>query len=374
MEMRAEFTDDTVMRVMAAAAPGADIAAWTVVADEYPVMTPSTGSLQRVIATMTGGQRVSVFAKTLQSIRHWPAFDTIPEAFRDAAVAGFPWHVEADVYASGLLADLPDGLRSPRLFLVEELGDDRTRLWMEDVAAPSAAWDLARYQMAAHALGRLAGRYPAASIPAELPPLGMGLGAFFRLRIQSTVLPPLRSDQIWDHPLARAALAVDPGLRADLLALADDAPAILDMLDDLPHTLAHWDACPQNLLADPERVDGFVAIDWSFTTAAPVGFDLGQLLAGLAQTGELDPTELPVVHAAIVPAFLEGLQNEGVDADPADVRSGYAGSLLVRSGFTALPLELLGRSDETGIADLFAQRARYARFLLDLRREVRFPH
>ena len=371
--MGAEISADTVRRVLAAAAPSAEIAGWAVVPDEYPAMTPSTASLERVVATTTDGQRVSVFAKTLQSIRHWPAFETIPEAFKEAAIAGFPWHVEADVYASGLLADLPDGLRAPRLLLVEELGDDRTRLWMEDVAVRLAAWDLARYQMAAHALGRLAGRFPAARLPAELPPLGMGLRAFFRLRIETSVLPPLRSDRTWDHPFARAALAADPTLRADLLTVADDAPAILDALDDLPHTLAHWDACPQNLLADPERVDGFVAIDWSFTTVAPVGFDLSQLLAGLAQTGELDPTKLPPIHAAIVPAYLEGLRNEGVDADPADVRTGYVGSLLLRSGFTGPPLELLGRSDEPGIADQFAQRARYTRFLLDLRREVHLP-
>jgi len=369
--MGAEFTASAVGRVLRAAAPSAEIAEWAVIPDEYPAMTPSTASLERVVATTTDGRRISVFAKTLQSIRHWPAFETIPDAFREAAIAGFPWHVEADVYASGLLADLPDGLRSPRLLLVEELGDDRTRLWMEDVTATPAAWDLARYQMAAHALGRLAGRFPAAGLPAELPPLGMGLRAFFRLRIESTVLPPLRGDQTWGHPLMRTVLAADPSLRADLLALADDAPLLLDILDDLPQTLAHWDACPQNLLADPERVDGLVAIDWSFTTAAPVGFDLGQLLVGLAQTGELDPAELPAIHAAIVPAYLEGLRNEGVDADLADVRTGYVGSLLLRSGFTGPPLELLGRSDEPGIAGLFAQRARNTRFLLDMRREVR---
>jgi hypothetical protein len=368
--MRAGFAEDTVRRVILTAAPDAKIASWAVVTDEYPAMTPSTASLERVVATTTDGRRISVFVKTLQSIRHWPAFETIPDAFREAAVAGFPWHVEADVYVSGLLADLPDGLRSPRLLLVEGLGDDQTRLWMEDVAAPSIAWDLARYQIAARALGRLAGRFPAVELPAKLPPLGMGLRAFFRLRIENTVLPPLRDDRIWGHPLMRTALAADPSLRADLFALADDASLLLDALDALPHTLAHWDACPQNLLADPERVDGFVAIDWSFTTAAPVGFDLGQLLAGLAQTGELNPTELPAVHAAIVPAYLEGLANEDVDADPTDVRTGYVGSLLLRSGFTALPLELLGRFDEPGIAGLFAHRTRYTRFLLDLRSEV----
>jgi hypothetical protein len=372
--MGAEFAADTVRRVLEAAAPRTEIATWTVVADDYPAMTPSTASLERVVATTTDGRRISVFAKTLQSIRHSPVFAFIPEAFRDAAIAGFPWHVEADVYASGLLDNLPDGLRAPRLLLIDELGDDRARIWMEDVAGPLAAWDLGRYQMAAHALGRLAGRFAAARLPGELPPLGMGLRRYFRLRIESGILPPLRTERTWDHPLMRAALAVDPSLRDDLLSLADDAPLILDTLDRLPHTLAHWDACPQNFLADPERADGLVAIDWGLTTTAPIGIDLGQLIAGLAETGELDPADLPGVHAAIVPEYVDGLRAEDVDVDELAVRLGYVGSLLLRSGFTGLPLELLGRSDESGLADLFARRARYTRYLLDLRREVTLPN
>jgi hypothetical protein len=371
--MGVEFAADTVRRVVEAAAPSAEITAWNVVADEYPAMTPSTASLERLIATTTDGRRVTVFAKTLQSIRHWPGFDSIPEVFRDAAIAGFPWHVEADVYASGLLANLPAGLRAPRILLIEELGEDRARLWMEDVAAPAAPWDISRFQLAAHALGRLAGRFPAARLSGAVSFLGMGLRAFFRLRIESTVLPALRSERTWDHPFMRAAAAVDPGLRQDLLSLADDAPLILDALDALPQALAHWDACPQNLLADPERADGFVAIDWSFTTAAPIGLDLGQLIAGLAQTGELDPAGLRDVHEAIVPGYLDGLRTEGIDADELAVRLGYVGSLLLRSGFTGLPLELLERSDEPERATQFARRARYARFLLDLRPEVTLP-
>jgi hypothetical protein len=63
----AEFAENTVTEVIRAAAPGAEIAEWAVVADEYAVMTPSTASLERVVAKTTDGGRVSVFAKTLQS-------------------------------------------------------------------------------------------------------------------------------------------------------------------------------------------------------------------------------------------------------------------------------------------------------------------
>ena len=209
--MGADYAADTVKTVLAAAAPGATIAEWAVVDDEYPVMTPSTEALARIVATTTDGRRVSVFVKTLRSIRHWPMFEIIPEPLRDAAVAGFPWHVEADVYGSGLLSDLPDGLRPPRVFLIDELGDDRTRLWMEDAAAPPAAWDLDRYRTAARALGRLAGRFPADRLPAGLPPLGMGLRAYYRLRVESTALPALRDDRTWDHPLMRPGPRGRPG-------------------------------------------------------------------------------------------------------------------------------------------------------------------
>jgi hypothetical protein len=367
--MESELAADTVRRVFEVAAQGAEIAAWTVVPEVYPAVTPSTGALERVVATTTDGRRVSVFVKTLQALRHWPMFESIPPDLREVA-AGFPWRVEIGVYGSGLLDDLPDGLRAPRVFLIEELGDDRTRLWMEDVVAPPTEWDLARYEAAARSLGRLAGRFPVARLPADLPPLGVGLRDYMRLRIDSSTIPALRSEETWRHPLLQAAAAADPALRADLLALADDVPSILDALDALPHTLAHCDACPQNLLADPALVDGFVAIDWSFTTTVQVGFDLGQLIAGRAESGELDPADLPGVHAAIVPAYLLGIHEEGLDPDPVAVRLGYVGSLLVRSGFTGLPLELLARSDQRGIADLFARRARYTRFMLDRRREI----
>lgn len=52
------------------------------------------------------------------------------------------------------------------------------------------------------------------------------------------------------HPVMQAALgqAAEPALPADMLALGERLPQLLDMLDDLPQTHAHGDASPQNLL------------------------------------------------------------------------------------------------------------------------------
>ena len=70
-------------------------------------------------------------------------------------------------------------------------------------------------------------------------------------------------------------------------------PAVLDALDALPQCYQHGDASPQNLLVPEGNPDEFVVIDWGFDCPQAVGFDLGQLLVGLAHAGELAPEALP---------------------------------------------------------------------------------
>ena len=124
-------------------------------------------------------------------------------------------------------------------------------------------------------------------------------------------------------------------------ALAERVPSILDMLDALPQAHPHGDASPQNLLRPRAEPGTVVVIDWAFGDLQPIGFDLGQLLVGLAHAGETDPSELAAIDAAIFPAYLSGLADEAYEIDPWLVRAGYLGSLAVRSALCAIPLELL---------------------------------
>lgn len=365
---------DDIARVIAIVAPSEDIAEWTVTPDAYPVLTPSTESLDRVVAVSADGRRVCVFVKTLHSLRHWPMIEMIPQALREAAIAQFPWRVEADVYGSSLLRDLPDGLRAPRIYAIDDLGDDRLRIWMEDLPEASVTWDAARYATAARRLGQLAGRSLREGLPGGAPPLAPGIRFIFTSKTAIFDIPAIRSEEAWRHPLMAAAARSDPALRGDLLDLADEAPSIMDALDQLPHVLAHGDACPQNLLSDSLRDDGFVAIDWGFANLAPLGYDLGQLLVGLAENGDLEAADLPRIHDAILPAYIDGLLDERVDPSPAEVWRGFIGSLLLRSAFTALPLDRLRRPTDDGDAVIFMKRARYARHLLGMRHVLTFEH
>lgn len=324
----------------------------------------STASLHRVHGTTTGGATWSFFVKSIHSVRHSAASASIPEHLRAAVLANFPWRADADVYLAA--RPLPGGLRLPRMYRLDDLGDDRLVMWLEYVDVAPAAWDLDRYRSAARLLGELAAAHPVArrsSAPHE--PLNLGLRYYCSGPLANLFLPALRDPATWRHPLV--AEHADPLLRADLLALAERIGPLLEALDRLPHTFVHGDASPRNLLIPADGSAEFVAIDWSWPYPGVVGFDLGQLLVGRAHTGELDPVDLPAVHEAIEAAYAA---SAATLADPGEVSFGYVASLVLRSAWTAVPFEMLGQEPTPELHDLFRKRAGLARFLVDLGRSL----
>ncbi|MEQ4721185.1 hypothetical protein [Nonomuraea sp. B19D2] len=324
----------------------------------------STASLHRVRGTTTDGVSWSFFVKSIHAINHSPWYAKMPEELRADAVANFPWRADADVYLAR--PSLPCGLRLPRMYRLDDLGDDRLVMWLEDVPVAPAAWDLDRYRAAALLLGHLAAARPVAgrsSAPRE--PLNRSLRHYCAGPVAGLFLPILRDPATWRHPLV--ARHADPLLRTDLLALAGRIDPLLDALDRLPHTLVHGDASPMNLLVPADGSAEFVAVDWGWPHPAAVGFDLGQLLVGRAHTGELDPADLPAVHEAIEAAYAAAAA--GI-ADPGEISFGYVATLVLRSAWTAIPFELLGQEPTPELHDLFRKRAALARFIADLGRSV----
>jgi hypothetical protein len=342
---------------------------------DYQLGTPTTEELLRVrgLAWHSDGsvRPWSVFLKRLQSATHWEHLDLVPEPFREEFVRQIPWRLEIAVYTGSVRELLPDGLRLATAYRIDETGDGRASLWLEDVHESPAPWDTDRFARAAYLLGQLAGRRRPDLVPPLLPRPGVStpgaaLRYYFQGRVQLGALGPIADEQTWRHPLLAAALDGDHGLRADLLALGDRMPAVLDALDRLPQAYQHGDASPQNLLVPVEAPDTFVAIDVAFQSPQAVGFDLGQLLIGLAHAGELPPDRLAEVHQAILPAYTDGLNSERQTATLADVRLGYLGSLAARAAFTALPFELFGQPVTDDARAFFADRVRLTRFLVDL--------
>jgi len=367
--------------------PSAVVTDWWVERVPYVPGTPSTGGLFWVRGTARDpagdGLGWSFFVKVLQSPTRWEHLDQIPADLRQFFLDSFPWRLEVDALASDIGRRLPDGVRLPAVYDVHEVAADLVAIWMEDVEQCDVPWDLDRFGRAAYALGRLAARRRADRTEPFRPDdpwsrtRGYALRYYALGRVEHSAVAPLRVDALWDQPVVANAVAACGGahLREDFRAAAARLHELLDHLDTLPQTYVHGDASPQNLLVPAGDPDTFVAIDWGFDTPHAIGFDLGQLLVGLVHAGEITVAELPMIHAVILPAYVEGVRVEGMEVSESEVYDGYVGSLVVRAAFTALPLELLeappttrGRSRRD--RQLWLERVRLTRYLLDLARTV----
>jgi hypothetical protein len=333
----------------------------------YTSSSPATGGLHRVTGTArrADGRSTSwsVFVKTLQHPRIWPQLQELPADQVERFAAEFPWRWELEQYRA-LAGRLPDGLRSPVIHAVDESRDGYCVLWMEDIDQSPAPWTLERYARAARALGRLAARgwLERQDAPPRFP-VGYALRLYVTGRVLPASVPPIHDDAVWASPLLSEA--VDDELRRDLVRLTGMIDPWLDRLDALPQALAHGDASPQNLLV-PSDGDGFVVIDWGFGSPLAVGFDLGQLLLGLVQSGGSDPADLPDIHDTILPAYVQGLDDEGLVVPQEVVRFGYVASMVLRSAFGGLMWERLDEPDTPSLRRRFRERAAMTRFVVDL--------
>lgn len=151
-----------------------------------------------------------------------------------------------------------------------------------------------------------------------------------------------------------------------MLKAADALPGFLEELDGAQLGSAHGDACPRNLLVTTGDQEGFVLIDFGFWCEAPLAFDLTQLMLGEVQTGERSASELAELEETCLPAYHQGLIDEGHDVPLDAFRRIHALLMLLYFGLSAVPLEVLFGLPAPGSATVVRERARAATFVLDL--------
>lgn len=328
-----------------------------------PAITTAARHWVRGLArTPRGDEPFAMFVKHVQAWHRHPYFAAVPEEHRAAAAASVPWRTEPLAYRSDLAARLPEGLRMPRALAVMDLPDDAAALWLEEVDAPSATWDLPRYERAAFLLGRMAASVQVAPL-ADLGFFGSGTVDHFvfgRLRLQ--VVPLLLDDEIWTHPVLRATFR--PPLRDRIRTAAERVDEYAAELRAFPTTASHGDASPNNLLPGPTP-DSFVLIDYGFWAPKPLGFDLGQLLVGEVQLDRQSPTTLVETDATITDAYRRGLAADGLAVSHSELRRAHALQLLLFTGLSALPFDELGEPPSR-LGPLATSRAALATYCLDL--------
>jgi hypothetical protein len=331
------------------------------VAYDIPAITTAGRYLVHGDATVDGEQRqYSFFVKHVHEWVRSPFFAEVPEEIREFARASVPWRTEGAIYASDLADHLPEGLAVPRAVAVRELDDSSYAVWLEVVPTVEVVWDLARDVEAAGLLGAFAGT-PGVQALARVGGHDVGLHSYVHGRLDHQVLPILRDEGVWHHPLVEGPFGP---LRDRLLAAADLLPAFVAELGEMPVLVAHGDACSNNLLVRPDR-PGFTMIDFGYLAPMQVGFDLSQLLVGDVQLGRRSPADLAERDAACLAAYRDGLAAAGLDLPLATVARAHALLLLIFTGLSSLPMELLAQPTADNLA-LAQTRADIARFSLDL--------
>ena len=342
----------------------------------YAWGSPATAGLWRVDVTGHDSDRVlsvSYFVKLLRHLSRWPMLHTLPEPARTAFAERRNWRIELDMYEAGIGKVLPPGMRTPVLHHVRRTDEHHLGLWWEFVDVDPAAWGVDDFHRTAYLLGRLAARRAEGqAVNALLPEIcrppwsSPGLREFVQFRVLGVDVPRLRDPASWQAPVVATALraAGDPHLPDDLGRLPDRLPSLLDRLDQLPQTYAHGDASPQNLLIPLGDRASRVVIDWGLEKLLPIGFDLGQLLIGLVHADVLPPDILPSIEAVIVPAYRQGLEDEGFTVDESTVREGFVGSVVCRSALSAIPFP--GPATPSVSQATMVNRMRLTRYLLDL--------
>jgi hypothetical protein len=309
----------------------------------------------------TGRLPYAFFVKVVQSWTRTRYFAMVPEHARQVAADGLPWRNEPAVYRSDLCDRLPDGLSMPEAFAVVDIDDESAALWLRVVDVDARPWTPEDFRRAAYLLGRLAAS-------PQVRPLNL-IGSqdvvrrYSHGRVQHQIVPILRNEELWRHPLV--AEAFDPELRTRILGAVDALPSILAELDAAPLGTAHGDASPRNLLVELGSPHTFVLIDFGFWSRAPLGFDLSQLLLGEVQLGERQAAELPELEEACLLAYVAGLRAEGCEVPVETVRRAHALMMLLFWALSAVPLEIMFGAPPPP-PNVFRERARAARFVLDL--------
>ena len=187
-------------------------------------MTPITGAeASAALALLTGGEEIISFSGYPHVVAETASGSQQLAFVKTFQPGSDEWRAEADVYESGLLVSLVDGLRAPRLLKVIELEEGGVRLWLEDVITTDLAWTSDRLIEAAGLLGRMSRLYLTLDANPPLPVRGMSDG-------------------------------------------------------DVPASFGHGDARRFNFLAEGADPHRFVLVDWSQAAWWPVGWDLAPLL------------------------------------------------------------------------------------------------
>jgi hypothetical protein len=315
--------------------PRASILDWAIRTLGYANIDPEIHSLYRVEGTAQSSGRISAWRAILKVFIR----PTVGPPALDAPEHFLYWEREPLAYASGLLDELPGGLRAAACYGVERPGPTLAFVWLEDVIDDyPEGWPIERYALAARHLGQFNGAY---LVDRPLP-VAPWFADARSVQVQNSASNTDFGPQVVeflgsDAPLGAVAVGRAAGRRSAVAALADclaHQDILVDRLATLPQTFCHGDPIGPNLFARRSRQgdDETVAIDWGLTGRAPIGGELASLVGGSLGFFRVGATAADELERAAFAAYLDGLADAGARIDGRVVRFGYLATLMLRWG------------------------------------------
>ena len=232
------------------------------------------------------------------------------------------WKREPLAYQSGLLDDLPGGLRAAECYRLEHVSDTEIWMWLEDVSEPEGtAWSLERYGLAARHLGQLNGAY---LMDCSLPSNDWLVRTFERNAVPRDC--NLEAFNVSLDYLQGHNFLSSTSVRSATRLWEEKEHFMTHLYDRLPQTFSHLDTDRRNVFSQTQA-DGSeetVAIDWGLVGIAAIGEELRRLVSlnlflrfvGIDQANEL--------YAVALEGYLKGLKEAGWRDNPDLVRYGCA--------------------------------------------------
>jgi len=289
-------------------------------------------SIYRLQGSGVAGGHVRSWSLILKTIHPESQFDD-PQGYRY-------WKRETQAYQSGMLQELPGQVTAPRCYAIQEKPDVSVWIWLEDIQdGLEHPWSIERYAQVARHLGRFNGAY---LVDRPLPAEDWIAHDWLRKYLQHATPMVEFIRQNPAHPTVRLML---PGITLPLtLAIWEEHPSMLEILDGFPQTFCHQDAFGRNLFYRGEQV---IAIDWGYAGIAPLGAELAPLIGAAFGLGRFPSSQAKELDQACFDGYLEGLRQAGWEPDFRQVRLCYTLTVMLRYVLGATVGEMLpGLLDE----------------------------
>lgn len=341
--------DPSVLSPIVRAALGsssAEIVTWRVVPITQGRASPA--GVYRITGSADEQGKTRPWSLVLKEVSASARSDYARNNSSDDPSKSFYWKREVLLYQSGLFASLPDGIRAPHCYQIDEQSQS-ARIWMEDVnEAVGEIWPLNHYAHVGRHFGRLNGLYLERR---PLPTWPWLMRSYFTSWLKELSWPEFRQS----YPTLRLDNAlVQRGWSDELVdgfdRLWHDRVAFVDVLARLPQTLHHNDSGRKNLFAH-RRPDGeieTVAVDWGSAATGPVGGELAcMVMQPIYWFNGVQPEQLNELDGLVFDGYMQGLRDVGWRGDRALARLGYTASIALRMAYGIFNVEWAARDEST---------------------------